>query len=439
MDPVTAVGASANVLQLIAVAGKAIKYLKDIKNAPQEHLRLVQEINSLYGLLIELESRIDEANASEDGKWLRGIQSLAVKSGPVEQLRAALESIVDRVKPATKMKRIGKTLMWPYTKKEVEEILKEVERRKSTIDFALQGDQLNLARNIKADTVYIPDLIAGFQDIQTGMTHLQNSQDGKAIQKVVDWLSPLNFGDQHNDVLSRRCEGTEGWFIATLEASEWLSSPHKASLWCSGIPGAGKTTIAAITTDHIERTFVHDQSVTVACVYCNYKDKMTQTPANLLASIWMQIRQKSGLSPQVEELYARSVTKGSTTRPRLDEIIKVLRAEVDQRAVVYVIIDALDECETAYRLRLLSELKALQPKLKLMVTSRYFDAFGADLGVDTDVEILASDDNIKRYVRERVLTTPRLQRWVAADSSLNTTIEAKVIEAAQNMYVGCGL
>ena len=75
-------------------------------------------------------------------------------------------------------------------------------------------------------------------------------------------------------------------------------------------------------------------------------------------------------------------------------------------------------------------MKALQPKLKLMVTSRYFDAFGADMGIDSDVEILASDDDIKRFVQEKVSTTPRLGRWIAADSSLQPTIETKVIEAA---------
>ncbi|KAF6236895.1 hypothetical protein HO173_005186 [Letharia columbiana] len=87
---------------------------------------------------------------------------------------------------------------------------------------------------------------------------------------------------------------------------------------------------------------------------------MVQTPANLLANIWMQIRQKGGLSPEVEELYASSVTKGSSTRPRLDEVIKVLKAEVNRHASVYVVIDALDECEPAYKLRLLTELKVPQ-------------------------------------------------------------------------------
>lgn len=186
-------------------------------------------------------------------------------------------------------------------------------------------------------------------------------------------------------------------------------------------------------TEHIEQTCIQDQSAAVACVYCNYKDKLVQTPANLLANIWMQIHRKGRLAPEMEELYASAVTKGTSTRPRLDDISKILKAEVDRYAKVYVVIDALDECKPAYRIRLLTELKALQPKVKLMVTTRFFDAFGADMGIETDVEIRASDDDIKRFVQERVSTTPRLARWIAADPPLQKMIETKVIEAAQDM------
>ena len=433
MDPVTAIGAAASVLQLIGIAAKAIKYINDIKNAPRERFRLVQELNSLYGILIELESRVDEAKMNRDDKWLSGLNSLTVKFGLIEQLGAALNSMVDKIKLASKIKTVGRTLIWPFAKKEIAEIMEQIERQKSTINLALQGDQMNLAKAIKADTIQIPALLTGVQEMQVGVTKIQDRLEVEAVQKIVDWFSPLSFADRHNDVLSRRCEGTGNWLFETPEASAWLLSPEKASLWCSGIPGAGKTTIAAIMTDHIERTFIHDESAAVACVYCNYKDKLVQTPANLLANVWMQIRGKGRLAPEMEELYASAATKGSSARPRLDDIIKILKAEVDRYAKVYVVIDALDECEPAYRIRLLTELKALQPKVKLMVTSRFFDAFGADMGIDTDVEIRATDDDIKRFVQERVSTTPRLGRWITADPSLQAMIETKVTEAAQNM------
>ena len=135
------------------------------------------------------------------------------------------------------------------------------------------------------------------------------------------------------------------------------------------------------------------------------------------------------MDEEIEDLYY----KQSSSRPRLDFVSKILREEVERHSRVYVIIDTLDECEAAYRLRLLTELKIMQPTLKLMVTSRFFDAFGADMGVDTDIEILASDEDIKTYVQLTAQATPRLMRWISADRSLLEVIETKVIEAAQRV------
>ncbi len=72
---------------------------------------------------------------------------------------------------------------------------------------------------------------------------------------------------------------------------------------------------------------------------------------------------------------------------------------MQRHSKVFVIVDALDECESAHRLRLLTELRALQTKLRLMVTSRYFDAFGADMRIDTEVQIVANDEDATNYIR----------------------------------------
>ena len=98
-------------LQLVSVASKAIKYLNEIRNAPRERFRLAQELKGLNGILTKLENRGDEAKANGDDEWLRGFRSLTVKSGPIEQLKSALELIVDRVKPVSKFKKIGKALL----------------------------------------------------------------------------------------------------------------------------------------------------------------------------------------------------------------------------------------------------------------------------------------------------------------------------------------
>jgi hypothetical protein len=51
--------------------------------------------------------------------------------------------------------------------------------------------------------------------------------------------------------------------------ARWLSEPH-ATLFCPGIPGAGKTMVAAIAIDYLLKP-VQSSSHGVAYVYCNYK------------------------------------------------------------------------------------------------------------------------------------------------------------------------
>lgn len=90
------------------------------------------------------------------------------------------------------------------------------------------------------------------------------------------------------------------------------------------ILGAGKTTIAAITSESLQKSFANESSIAVASIYCNYKDKTAQTPTTLLASIWSQIRREGTLDPEVEALYDRQ----PNSSPRLEDVCKILRAEV---------------------------------------------------------------------------------------------------------------
>jgi len=66
-----------------------------------------------------------------------------------------------------------------------------------------------------------------------------------------------------------------------------------------------------------------------------------------------------------------------------------------------------------------------------MVTSRYFDAFEADMRRLTLK--LSRDDYVKKYIQLSIQETPRLYHWVASDIPLQALIERKVTSAAQKM------
>ncbi|PVH69802.1 hypothetical protein DL98DRAFT_379827, partial [Cadophora sp. DSE1049] len=111
-------------------------------------------------------------------------------------------------------------------------------------------------------------------------------QESRAI---VDWLSPLNFFAVQNDTLRRRQDGTGEWLFETPEFKAWLAGTDRI-LWCSGLPGAGKTILASAIVDKLQ-TQLSPQKVGLAFAYCNYKERDSQTLANLIASLVQQLVQ----------------------------------------------------------------------------------------------------------------------------------------------------
>jgi len=62
--------------------------------------------------------------------------------------------------------------------------------------------------------------------------------------KLLNWLSPLQPRVRHNDVRARRQDGIGEWFLRADEFLGWRDGKGefgKATLFCSGNPGVGKT------------------------------------------------------------------------------------------------------------------------------------------------------------------------------------------------------
>ncbi|RPB02909.1 hypothetical protein L873DRAFT_1801475, partial [Choiromyces venosus 120613-1] len=63
-------------------------------------------------------------------------------------------------------------------------------------------------------------------------------------QQILGWLSPLEPRMRHQDVSTRRRDGLGSWFLKNEEFVRWRDSKDgsgKATLFCSGNPGVGKT------------------------------------------------------------------------------------------------------------------------------------------------------------------------------------------------------
>ncbi|EGO19613.1 hypothetical protein SERLADRAFT_479215, partial [Serpula lacrymans var. lacrymans S7.9] len=120
-------------------------------------------------------------------------------------------------------------------------------------------------------------------------------------QELADWLTPLDFRQKQNDIYGNRQEGTGGWVFDNKIYKDWERGDAK-TLWCPGIPGAGKTVIASHIVNHLAST-LKSPSIAVAYIYCDYKDQSSQTVFDLEASLLKQLVQDS--SPTFERVKSR--------------------------------------------------------------------------------------------------------------------------------------
>ncbi|UKZ79072.1 hypothetical protein TrVFT333_006823 [Trichoderma virens FT-333] len=113
-----------------------------------------------------------------------------------------------------------------------------------------------------------------------------------------------------------------------------------------GMPGTGKTILTAVVVDNLASQFSHDSSVGIAYIYFNFWQQEEQTVEDLFASLLKQLaRGQSSLPASVKDLYNHHKRKG--TQPSLDKISKVLQSVIGVYSRVFIVIDALDECQAS--------------------------------------------------------------------------------------------
>ena len=140
MDPASAIGLTASLVQLIGTVTKTIGYLNDIRNAPKERTQLSQETLSLLSLLMNLRDKAETADPTSP--WYERVYLIAQPEGPLYQYKTSLDDLARLLAPSTGLRSVGKKLVWPLDKKKIHGALAMIERLKTLITIALQEDNL---------------------------------------------------------------------------------------------------------------------------------------------------------------------------------------------------------------------------------------------------------------------------------------------------------
>lgn len=185
--------------------------------------------------------------------------------------------------------------------------------------------------------------------------------------------------------------------------------------------------------DHLKKT-LDSQSTRTVCIYCNHNHHADQTPVNMIASVLKQVIQDGHpVQESLNYLYKRHGLR--STRPSLGEISEIIRQEFGLYKQVFVVLDALDECQdhNGHRSRLLEELQKI-PGVKMMITSRPHVDISDHLPDVIWLEVRASDEDLCKYVDGR-MSRDRLAKHVKGHKDLQDDIRNVVVRNANGIYV----
>lgn len=283
----------------------------------------------------------------------------------------------------------------------------------------------------------IPNGIIVLNTVSTIATniHLVTSKlDRKKDDEILNWVTPIDYGPQLSDFLQRRQPETGNWLLNSEEYQTWLNLA-KGTLFCPGIPGAGKTILTSTVIEDLITRFQNDTTIGIAYIYCNFRRKDEQKIEDLLASLLKQLAEgQPSLPRNVKELYEGHEKK--RTRPSSDEISRALRSVAAAYSRVFIIIDALDEFQPSNgsRSSFLSEIFTLQAETgaNFFATSRPIPDIEKQFQGYPSREILAHDEDVRRYLDGQISQLPV---FVSKRLDLQEEIKTSIIGAVSGMYV----
>lgn len=273
--------------------------------------------------------------------------------------------------------------------------------------------------------------------IEENTLHTRAKLDRKEDIDILDWLTPIDYGPQQSDHFKRRQAGTGQWLLESTQFQTLLDATEQTenTLFCPGIPGAGKTILTSIVVDDLQARFRNDAKVGVVYIYCNYQRQNEQNLGHLLASVVKQLAESHpSLLGSVRGLYDEHRVK--RTRPPLNEVLSVLQAVAAVYSRVFIIVDALDECQTSdgCRTKFLSELFNLQEKHKINIfaTSRSIPEIISRFMTSMKLDIFASTNDVAIYLMGHM---DQLPSCIQEDPQLQQEVKAGISKAADGMCV----
>ncbi|KAF4995252.1 hypothetical protein FDECE_12859 [Fusarium decemcellulare] len=265
---------------------------------------------------------------------------------------------------------------------------------------------------------------------------IASGQSADKRREILNWLMDTDFALRQRDLLANRQPGTCQWLLDTEKYQIWTTTSNQ-TLFCYGIPGAGKTFLSSIVIHDLETKFNDDPTIGIAYIYCDYNHQDRQDMKMLLASVLKQLCQRLPEIPDdMVSLYERHSNK--QTKASTAEICEVLQSVSGIYSRIVLVIDALDEWHAmqSNRSSMIQQVSDLQAKIRfsLFVTSRPMPDIQRMFVQHPSIEFEASQDDIASYTQAYQQKLPNFVNEIENPGMLKDMKEA-LSRATKGMFL----
>lgn len=197
-------------------------------------------------------------------------------------------------------------------------------------------------------------------------------QEPEVIEDIRSWLQPTSYdiaGGEYRKHLDSHVAGTGAWLTSSSTYQEWLQSTENGLLWIKGIPGSGKSVMAANLIDEIAKA---NPGCPVLYFFFRQIIEANHQPEALLRDWLDQILIYSPpLQLKLKDDVERRRALGSLSMEDLWRYLRLAFAGLPGK--VFCVADALDEMDRGNDsfLKSLAALGKWRPeKVKVLITSR---------------------------------------------------------------------
>ncbi|PQE15529.1 ankyrin repeat protein [Rutstroemia sp. NJR-2017a WRK4] len=448
-DPFGIIGVVGVAAQIIQIS---IKFGLDWKDGPDDVKNFIAELQTLKTVLSETSMNIT-LNNHDFVDAFRGQHStlLSHRGGGFETdthemvsaCQVGLESLLNDLNIQLQGHRAGwKRIKGAFQVTKTREAVQSLHRQCGALNQLFVIDSAGLTASIYRGVQEGKKLQMQIHRAQNHAlddirTRMDNREASEKQGKVLDWLTEVDYAVRQSDVIARRQAGTGQWFLDSPEFNTWVET-EKKTLFCPGIPGAGKTILTSIVIEELTARFGKVEGIGIAYIYCEFRRKDEQKASDLLANLLKQLaRGWSSLPKSVKSLYEKyNEHMNKQTRPSFDDISEALQSVAAMYSRIFIVVDALDECtpDDSCREKFLSKIFNLQGvyKVNIFTTSRPITEVTKDFKGSLEMEIYAKEQDVRTYLDDHM--SPR-RGFLKNNQELQDEIKNKIGAAVKGMFL----